>query len=59
MDIKINWEYTRSSMPYDVVRVIDIIVKEGRCIIKCLNVFGGNDGPFYVGPEDTKNWELY
>ena len=59
MDINIKWEYKRSSNPYDVVKVIDIIVKEGRCIIKCLDVFGGNNVPFYVSPEDTKKWELY
>jgi len=58
-EINIGREYTRSDKPYDVVKVIDILVKDGRCTIKCLESYGMTDGPFFVGPEDTKHWRLF
>ncbi len=56
MQILINKKYKRSNKPYDVVTVLDIAVFEGRCSIKCLEVYGQSDGVFYVGAEDTKDW---
>ncbi len=58
-EIKINQTYMRSSTPYDVVRVLDIIIKSGKAIIKCIYVYGSNDGPFYVSVGCTKEWQLF
>jgi hypothetical protein len=59
MEIKIGYQYKRSAKPYDVVRVLDILLKNGKTTVKLLQSFGHNDGPFYASAEDTKNWELY
>ena len=59
VEIKINQTYMRSAKPYDVCRVIDVILKGGKVTVKCLEVYGFSDGPFYVPAEDTKAWQLF
>jgi len=59
IEIKVNQTYSRSSAPYDVIRVIDIIVKGGRCVIRCQQVYGDDPDLFSVGPEDTKEWQIF
>jgi len=57
--VEIGGTYDRSDVLYDVVKVIDIIVTGGRCLIRFQMVFGDDPDIHTVGPEDTKNWEAY
>jgi hypothetical protein len=59
VEIKINQTYMRSAKPYDVCRVIDVILKGGKVTVKCIEVYGFSEGPFYVPAEDTKAWQLF
>jgi len=54
-EIKINHTYDTGGN--HIVRVLDVTVKGGRCVIKCQRVYGDDPEPFFVGPEDTKHWE--